>query len=137
MDLNGTSAIVTGGASGLGDATSKLLADRGVRVVVADLQADKGEVLAKEIGGIFVQTDVTNTEQVIEAVESTAEVLSPSKLCSYLFDLATTFTGFYEACRVLVPDEAVRASRLGLCDLTARVLEQGLNLLGMEAPEQM
>ena len=57
MDLNGTSAIVTGGASGLGDATSKLLADRGVRVVVADLQADKGEVLAKEIGGIFVQTD--------------------------------------------------------------------------------
>jgi len=74
MDLNGTSAIVTGGASGLGDATSKLLADRGVRVVVADLQADKGEVLAKEIGGIFVQTDVTNTEQVIEAVDAATEM---------------------------------------------------------------
>ena len=44
---------------------------------------------------------------------------------------------FYEACRVLVDDEAVRTSRLGLCDLTARVLEQGLSLLGMEAPEQM
>ena len=71
------------------------------------------------------------------AVEATVETCSPSKLCSYLFDLATTFTAFYEACRVLVDDEAVRTSRLGLCDLTARVLEQGLALLGMEAPEQM
>jgi arginyl-tRNA synthetase len=71
------------------------------------------------------------------AVEATVETASPSKLCAYLFDLATTFTGFYEACRVLVDDEAVRTSRLGLCDLTARVLEQGLGLLGMEAPEQM
>ncbi len=72
-----------------------------------------------------------------EAVEATAETYSPSKLCAYLFDLATTFTGFYEACRVLVDDEEVRASRLGLSDLTARVLERGLSLLGMEAPEQM
>jgi arginyl-tRNA synthetase len=72
-----------------------------------------------------------------EAVENTAETYSPSKLCAYLFDLATTFTGFYEACRVLVDDEAVRSSRLALCDLTARVLEQGLSLLGIEAPEQM
>ena len=71
------------------------------------------------------------------AVQATAETYSPSKLTTYLFDLATTFTGFYEACRVLVDDEAVRASRLALSDLTARVLEQGLSLLGMEAPEQM
>ena len=71
------------------------------------------------------------------AVEATAETCSPSKLCTYLFELATSFTTFYEACRVLVDDEAVRASRLGLCDLTARVLELGLSLLGMEAPEQM
>jgi arginyl-tRNA synthetase len=72
-----------------------------------------------------------------EAVEDVAEGYSPSKLCAYLFDLASVFTTFYEACRVLVDDEAVRRSRLGLCDLTARVLEQGLSLLGMEAPEQM
>jgi arginyl-tRNA synthetase len=71
------------------------------------------------------------------AVEATAETYSPSKLCTYLFDLATTFTGFYEARRVLVEDQAVRTSRLGLCDLTARVLERGLSLLGIEAPEQM
>jgi arginyl-tRNA synthetase len=72
-----------------------------------------------------------------EAIQATAETYSPSKLTTYLFDLATAFTGFYEACRVLVDDEAVRASRLALSDLTARVLEQGLSLLGMEAPEQM
>jgi arginyl-tRNA synthetase len=72
-----------------------------------------------------------------EAVGETAETSSPSKLCTYLFDLAATFTGFYEGCRVLVDDEAVRSSRLGLSDLTARVLEQGLSLLGIEAPEQM
>jgi arginyl-tRNA synthetase len=72
-----------------------------------------------------------------EAVEATAETYSPSKLCAYLFDLAQVFTAFYEACRVLVEDETVRTSRLGLCDLTARVLERGLSLLGMEAPEQM
>jgi arginyl-tRNA synthetase len=72
-----------------------------------------------------------------EAIEATAETLSPSKLCAYLFELATAFTSFYEACRVLVDDDALRTSRLGLCDLTARVLELGLSLLGMEAPEQM
>jgi arginyl-tRNA synthetase len=71
------------------------------------------------------------------AVQATAESYSPSKLCTYLFELATSFTTFYEACRVLVEDEAVRDSRLGLCDLTARVLELGLSLLGIEAPEQM
>jgi arginyl-tRNA synthetase len=72
-----------------------------------------------------------------EAVEAAADNLNPSKLCTYLFDLATVFTTFYEACRVLVADEDVRTSRLALCDLTARVLEQGLSLLGMEAPAQM
>jgi len=71
------------------------------------------------------------------AVEATATTCSPSKLCTYLFELATSFTSFYEACRVLVDDETVRDSRLGLCDVTARVLELGLSLLGMEAPEQM
>jgi arginyl-tRNA synthetase len=71
------------------------------------------------------------------AIEATAEAYSPAKLCTYLFDLASSFTTFYEACRVLVDDEAVRTSRLALCDLTARVLAQGLFLLGMEAPDQM
>jgi arginyl-tRNA synthetase len=71
------------------------------------------------------------------ALQTAAETHSPSKLCTYLFDLATTFTTFYESCRVLVEDEPIRTSRLALCDLTARVLAQGMDLLGMEAPAQM
>jgi len=74
MELSGTSAIVTGGASGLGEATARLLSERGVRVVVADLQEEKGTALAKEIGGLFAQTDVTNTEEVIAAVEAALEL---------------------------------------------------------------
>jgi len=78
MEINGSSAVVTGGASGLGEATARLLADRGVKVVVADLQADKGEALAEEIKGVFVKTDVTNTDQIISAVDAARE-LGPLK----------------------------------------------------------
>src|SRR5579884_2555742 len=78
MELNGSSAVVTGGASGLGEATARLLAERGAKVVVADLQADKGEVLAKELGGTFARTDVTVTDQIIAAVEAARE-LGPLK----------------------------------------------------------
>ncbi len=74
MDLQATSAIVTGAASGLGAATARALAERGVRVVVADLQEDKGTELAQQIGGIFVPTDVTNPEHVIAAVEAAREM---------------------------------------------------------------
>jgi NAD(P)-dependent dehydrogenase (short-subunit alcohol dehydrogenase family) len=70
MELNGTSAVVTGGASGLGAATARLLADSGVRVVIADLNADNGETIAKEIEGTFVAVDVTDTDQIIEAVDT-------------------------------------------------------------------
>jgi NAD(P)-dependent dehydrogenase (short-subunit alcohol dehydrogenase family) len=68
MELKGTSAIVTGGASGLGEATARLLANRGVHVVISDLNADQGEALAKELGGTFVRTDVTNSDEVIASV---------------------------------------------------------------------
>jgi NAD(P)-dependent dehydrogenase (short-subunit alcohol dehydrogenase family) len=76
MDISGAAAIVTGGASGLGEATARLLAERGAKVVALDLdrQADKGEVVAKEIGGVFVAADVTDEEQVIAAVEAAKEL---------------------------------------------------------------
>ena len=69
MDINGASAIVTGGASGIGAATARLLAAKGAKVVVADLQADKGEAVAKEIGGAFCKVDVTKTDDIMNAVE--------------------------------------------------------------------
>jgi NAD(P)-dependent dehydrogenase (short-subunit alcohol dehydrogenase family) len=74
MDINEASAIVTGGASGIGAASARLLAARGAKVVVADLQADRGEQLAEEIGGAFVSVDVTNTEQIEAAVNEAAEL---------------------------------------------------------------
>jgi NAD(P)-dependent dehydrogenase (short-subunit alcohol dehydrogenase family) len=69
MDLNGISAIVTGGASGLGAATARKLAEGGAVVIIADLQDDKGNDLATEIKGSFVHTDVTKDETVKEAVD--------------------------------------------------------------------
>jgi NAD(P)-dependent dehydrogenase (short-subunit alcohol dehydrogenase family) len=74
MDISGSSAIVTGGASGLGEATVRLLTKRGGRVVVLDMNDEKGETLAKEVGGVFVHADVTNTDDVIAAVEAAKEL---------------------------------------------------------------
>ncbi len=74
MDITDTSAIVTGGASGLGEATARLLTERGARVVVLDMNDAAGEVLAKDIGGVFVHADVTNPEEVIAAVEAAKEL---------------------------------------------------------------
>src|SRR6476661_1776363 len=69
MYVNGVSAIVTGGASGIGAATARLLAAKGAKVVIADLQEDKGTALANEIGGAFCKVDVTSTDDIINAVE--------------------------------------------------------------------
>src|SRR3546814_4779281 len=65
MELGITrSAVVTGGASGLGAATARALAASGVKVAIFDLQAEKGEQIATEIGGTFCAVDVTSDESV-------------------------------------------------------------------------
>ena len=79
MDINGASAIVTGAASGIGAAVARQLAARGAHVVVADIDQQKGEALAAEIGGIFAPVDVTRTEQIQAAIEE-AEQLGPLRL---------------------------------------------------------
>jgi arginyl-tRNA synthetase len=70
-------------------------------------------------------------------LEAVAEEYRPNFLCNYLFELAGKFTTFYENCPVLKADEVTRASRLALCDLTARVLKLGLEVLGIEVVGQM
>jgi len=72
MRMQGTGALVAGGASGLGEATARALAERGARVVIADLNAEKGEALAAEIGARFVSADVTDEAAVAGAVEAAA-----------------------------------------------------------------
>ncbi|MFC3580162.1 SDR family NAD(P)-dependent oxidoreductase [Sphingomonas hylomeconis] len=64
MDIGNSAAVVTGGASGLGAATARLLASKGAKVALFDLQEEKGEALAAEIGGIFCKVDVTSDDSV-------------------------------------------------------------------------
>lgn len=72
-----------------------------------------------------------------DTIELVARELKPHHLCNYLYELATRFSGFYENCPVLQSEEPTRSSRLLLCDLTARAMARGLELLGIEHPEQM
>ncbi len=94
LDLAGTSSIVTGGASGLGEASVRLLAERGAHVVVVDLNDDKGQAVAAEVGGEYVRADVADPDQVIEAVR-TAEGLGPlrSLVCAAGIGWATRTVG--------------------------------------------
>ena len=68
MQLNGSSAIVTGGASGLGEATARVLAAAGAHVIIADLSTEAGEQVAAETGGQFVKTNVTAENDVLAAL---------------------------------------------------------------------
>lgn len=70
MDLNGAAAVISGGASGLGEATARDLAAHGAAVVVADFNEERGKALADEIGAIFVKTDVSDEQQVQAAVDA-------------------------------------------------------------------
>lgn len=74
MDISGVSAIVTGGASGLGEATSRLLTERGAKVVVLDMNEEKGNKLANELGGAFCKADVTSADDIIAAIETAKEM---------------------------------------------------------------
>lgn len=72
-----------------------------------------------------------------EMVELVGRELKPHLLCTYLYELATRFSSFYENCPVLQSEEPIRSGRLALCDLTARTMALGLGLLGIEHPDQM
>ncbi len=96
-----------------------------VRATAIELAAPQERALAMRLLALPTALDVT------------LESYSPHKLCTYVYDLAVDFSAFYENCPVLKADEPTRSSRLALADLTARVLAQALDLLGIEAPEQM
>ncbi|HMG05718.1 MAG TPA: arginine--tRNA ligase [Chthoniobacterales bacterium] len=75
--------------------------------------------------------------QFAEVVPAVLNDFRPNILANYLFELANSFHAFYEACPVLKSEEPARSSRLALCELTARVLHRGLDLLGINVPEKM
>ena len=81
MKLDPTvSAVITGGASGLGEATARLLASHGVKCALFDMNADKGEKVAKEIGGVFCQMNVTDEKSVIAGFEKARAALGQERI---------------------------------------------------------
>jgi len=85
-------------------------------------------------------TELDLAKRLCQFAEIVPQVLNdfrPNILANYLFELANSFHAFYEACPVLKAEEMTRSSRLALCDLTGRVLQRGLKLLGIEVPERM
>ena len=73
MKFSGTSAIITGGASGLGAATAEALAKEGVKVALFDLNEEKGEALAKQLGGVFCKTNVADEDSVKASIAKAVE----------------------------------------------------------------
>ncbi len=101
----------------------------------AEAASATGPVAIREPAEHALALDLLGFGRVVAQVGAELE---PHRLCTYLFDLAQAYMAFYETCPVLsAPDEATRTSRLALSAATLRVLVQGLELLGVEAPEQM
>jgi len=80
MQVDGNVAIITGGASGLGAGTARELAKAGGQIAIWDIQEDKGLEVAKEVGGVFCNCDVTSEESVIAAMEETKEALGVGRI---------------------------------------------------------
>jgi arginyl-tRNA synthetase len=107
-------------------------------------EATGGGAIAPEPGQSVTLVEPAERALALELVglagvlTATSEHLEPHRICTYLFELASVFTTFYECCPVLrAPSEESRTSRLILCDVTARTLSTGLGLLGIDAPERM
>ena len=100
-----------------------------------------GEAAAKiEKFVLHEAAELTLAKRLCQFAEMVPQVLNdfrPNILANYLFELANSFHAFYEGCPVLRSDEPVRSSRLALCGLTGRVLQRGLDLLGIKVPEKM
>ena len=80
MDLNGVAAIVTGGASGLGNATATMLAARGAKVSIFDLNEEVGTAAAAELGGAFFKVNVADDASVAEALEAAEALHGPARV---------------------------------------------------------
>lgn len=80
MKLDGIGAIVTGAASGLGEATARALAAAGAKVTIFDLNADAGEAVAKDIGGLFAKVDVTSEDSVTAGLDAAEQAHGPARV---------------------------------------------------------
>lgn len=121
MKLKDSAAIVTGGASGLGAATARALAAEGVKVALFDINADKGEALAKTFGGVFCQVDVTQDDSVDAGLRKAREAHGQERI---LINCAGTGAAFKTAAR----DKATGEVRHFPLDAFDRIIQ--INLVG-------
>ena len=105
MDVNGVAAVVTGGASGLGEATARELARRGARVAVFDRDAQRGEQVAGEIGGVFCEVDVTSDEKVKAAFEKARAAHGQERIL-------VNCAGVANAAKTVARDKETKAAKL-------------------------
>ena len=80
MQLDGQIAIITGGASGLGEGTAREFAAAGAKVALFDIQEDKGEAVARDLGGLFCKCDVTSEDSVQSAIAATKDKLGVARI---------------------------------------------------------
>ncbi len=102
----------------------------------------KGGESAPEMDKLVLadSAEINLAKRLCQFAETVPQVLNdfrPNILANYLFEVANSFHAFYEACPVLKSEEPARSSRLALCELTGRVLQKGLELLGIKVPEKM
>ncbi len=105
MDVKGIAAVVTGAASGLGEATARALAERGAKVALFDRDADKGEKIARELGGIFCEVDVTSDEMVAAAFAKAREAHGQERVL-------VNCAGVANAAKTVGRDKETKAPRL-------------------------
>ena len=105
MDVQGIAAVVTGAASGLGEATARELARRGARVAIFDRDIDRGEKVASEIGGIFCEVDVTSDEKVAAAFAKAREAHGQERIL-------VNCAGVANAAKTVARDKETKAARL-------------------------
>jgi NAD(P)-dependent dehydrogenase (short-subunit alcohol dehydrogenase family) len=105
MDVNGISAVVTGAASGLGEATARELARRGAKVAVFDRDGERGEKVAAEIGGTFCDVDVTSDEKVAAAFAKAREAHGQERIL-------VNCAGVANAAKTVARDKETKAAKL-------------------------
>src|SRR5437868_11441249 len=105
MDINGVAAVVTGAASGLGEATARELARRGAKVAVFDRDRQRGEAVANDIGGVFCDVDVTSDEKVKAAFEQARAAHGQERVL-------VNCAGVANAAKTVARDKETKAAKL-------------------------
>jgi NAD(P)-dependent dehydrogenase (short-subunit alcohol dehydrogenase family) len=105
MDIKGVAAVVTGAGSGLGEATARALAARGAKVAIFDRDAERGAIVATEIGGIFCEADVTSDEKVAAAFARAREAHGQERVLVNCAGVAT-------AAKTVARDKETKAAKL-------------------------